>query len=144
MNILFKKTRYICLYLLILCFFLTFIGCNKPQAEVEGEDLVNSSEEEPAQKELLPQLERISEGLGNNQESSGNVLDPFSGSLRLTGILIAKTREENKAIIESTNTSYIVKSGDIVAGYWDVHSVESTSVLLKNKDDELTLELKGN
>lgn len=136
------NVKYILLFILVICTILGTLACKKPSSE--GQDIAASSSnsEEPLEREVLPQLERTSQASEGSQSEQSTLLDPFSGSLTLTGILTSKFSKDNIAIIEANNTSYIVRQDDVVAGYWNVDNIQATSILLKHGDKELILDLK--
>lgn len=142
--------KLIVLFVLILLMAVNVLGCKK-SAPVDGENVTDSGGDvsnspdvdESKGKDMLPQLERPLLESGDDETGQGPMLDPFSGSLTLTGILTSKFTKDNIAIIEYGNTSYIVNQDDIIAEYWKVGSIKSTGVLLKHDDVELILEFSG-
>lgn len=138
------SNRYVSLFLLIVFFILNMVACNNPPSDDVGSAFANTNDEEPLERDLLPQLERHTETPEDDKDIHGILPDPFSSSLTLVGILTSKFSEDNIAIIESGNSSYIVRHKDVVAGYWTVESIKSSSVLLRHDDKELLLELRDN
>jgi hypothetical protein len=100
----------------------------------------NMNGEEVNGNEILPQLERpITESVDEQNEQKP-LLDPFAGSLTLTGVLTSSFTKDNIAIIEYGNTSFIVRQDDNIADYWKVDTIKDTGVVLKHEDVELVLE----
>ncbi|MGI5851568.1 MAG: hypothetical protein GX340_04345 [Clostridiales bacterium] len=142
-----KKTHSIRLYgkagfffVLILLVFFNFQGCNKSASVEEDTVSGNMNGEEVNGNEILPQLERpITESVDEQNEQKP-LLDPFAGSLTLTGVLTSSFTKDNIAIIEYGNTSFIVRQDDNIADYWKVDTIKDTGVVLKHEDVELVLE----
>lgn len=139
---LYGKTAFF--FALILLVIFSIQGCSKSDS-VEGEPVSgNMNEGEASGKEILPQLERPITESEDDQNGQKSMLDPFAGSLTLTGVLTSGFTKDNIAIIEYGNTSYIVKQDDTIADYWEVDTIKDTGVILKHDDVELVLEFSGN
>lgn len=132
----YKTILKICI---IGAFIILSLSIWKPMPHIEAAlDTYNNNAQDQnrqiEEQELLAQTER--------QKN----LNPFAGPLKLTGVLITNNTSDNLAIVESNNTSYIVKQGDIIADYWAVEKIDKSSIVLKAGDRQLILgkELSAN
>ncbi len=98
--------------------------------------------------EILPNTERTindstSGNSSKNAESSSTttIKDPFSGPLKLVGILV-DSDGSGIAVIEANSTSYIVSKNDVLENNMTVTDISVDSVTLKNDDRELELKLE--
>lgn len=104
----------------------------------------------PAQTiEILPNTERVinsndSVNEQKNTDSAGNttVKDPFSGPVSLVGVLV-DAKGNGIAVIEANNRSYIVRKDDVLENNMTVSSISDDQVILKNGDQEITLNLEN-
>ncbi len=92
--------------------------------------------------EVLPQPERehVEEDDESLWHSVTSFADPFEKPMKLTGI-VSGGRGGGMAIIEAGSTSYIVNEGDYVSGIWSVYEIRSEEVVLRARDQEISLYL---
>ena len=94
--------------------------------------------------EILPQTQRTnttSPPKTTSPSSQTVKSDPFSsGPITLTGVIMSNN-ENNVAIIENGDATFILKEGDMLLDYWKVEKIEKASVTLKAGEQELKLEL---
>ncbi len=93
--------------------------------------------------EILPQTERPTDkGTDSGKEGSSETLknDPFSGPLKLVGVLTGGGKD--MAVIESGGRSYVLQKGDVLEGGMTVESVASNEVRLKDGDREVSVKLE--
>jgi type II secretory pathway component PulC len=97
--------------------------------------------------EILPNTERATSDSNNEQKNTsspkdeGEIKDPFSGPVSLTGVLV-DSQGNGIAVIEANNKSYIVRKGDILENNMTVGSISEDKVILKDQDREITLKLE--
>lgn len=85
------------------------------------------------QVEVLPQLERM--------ETEGKLqpFDPFAAPPQLVGVLAGGG--EAIAIIEAGGNTYIVKTGELVAGLWKVTEIQRDQAVIVLEETETVLQL---
>jgi len=83
--------------------------------------------------DILPKIERKEEDDKYNSSSSAN---PFELPMKVSGIVIG-SYEQSIAIIETSQTSHIVKVGDFIDNLWEVKKIEENGVLLLNGQKEI-------
>jgi len=95
--------------------------------------------------EVLPQTERETEKAAEDKGSenvankgTSNPANPFDAPMKLSGIIL-NNKGSSVAIIETNNTSYVVKEGEFVNNIWKVEKIEEKGVLLVNGDKEAYL-----
>ena len=101
--------------------------------ESDRNEMTNTSK----RVEVLPQTERKSENQDDDNENSknNNPVNPFALPMKVTGIMLGKDGQEI-AIIESSQSSYIVKTGDVIEDVWKVSKIEENGVTLLNGEKE--------
>ncbi len=67
--------------------------------------------------------------------------DPFSFMV-LKGV-ITGGNGSNQAVIEAGNNAYVVQTGSRISGTWTVIEIDSSSVLLRSEEQEMTLGFNG-
>lgn len=92
--------------------------------------------------EVLPQTERTIDQESKNVENQNekgknesNSLNPFDTPMKLAGIILGNNGS-SVAIIETNNSSFVVKEGEFVNKVWKVLRIEEKGVLLINGDKE--------
>lgn len=93
--------------------------------------------------EVLPQNRRINDGLEfdlDDWPAAGMPVDPFADPMRLTGVVVGGYGG-TMAIIESSNTSYIVSVGDYVDDIWLVHRISRDGAVLRAGGQEIYIYL---
>lgn len=89
---------------------------------------------------LLPQVTRQEDetleepGLVNGEE-----MDPFALPMELQGIITGGKKD--LAIIKARQTTYIVSTGEQIAGSWELMEINRDSVRLKNGTEEIVIAL---
>lgn len=93
----------------------------------------------PETAQVLPQQQRINEDADDQSWAVFQpFVDPFSGPMRLTGVVLGG-RGGAMAIIESSGTSYLVSEGDYVDDLWAVRSIYHGLVILRAHNQEVSL-----
>lgn len=128
---------------LMLSMAFALFGCKSGQAPDDDIEIRVPLKDKSHDSELLPQTERSQDESTVGMGEDGVLPNPFSGSLTLSGLLVAKTSRDNIAIIEYGDTSYIIKEKDTIADYWNVENITDNGVLLKHNDKELLLNFIG-
>jgi hypothetical protein len=115
--------------IIALVFFLTMNTEEKTAADNSPE-----TQQQPVYS-YLPENTRVT-------GERGEVRDPFTGALTLKGVITGGD-EDNVAIIEAGNISYVARKGTVIAGSWTVDAINSDSVNLKAGDKKLRLDFNG-
>ncbi|HHY60739.1 MAG TPA: hypothetical protein GX504_08980 [Clostridia bacterium] len=109
-------------------------------AALPGEQAVEDLPEETAS--LLPQLTRQEEesvaGLGSAYVEG---IDPFALPMELHGVVTGGKKDV--AIVKARHTTYIVSTGEQVAGGWELVEIKRDSVRLSNGAEEIVLGLRA-
>lgn len=92
--------------------------------------------------EVLPQTERAIDKNNENGENQSektkngsDPLNPFDKPMKLAGIILG-SNGSSVAILETNNSSFVVKEGEFVNKVWKVLKIEEKGVLLINGDKE--------
>ena len=102
----------------------------------QGEEVVEIAE-------VLPQNRRYSDDLEfelDDWPAAGMPVDPFADPMRLTGVVVGGYGG-TMAIIESSNTSYIVSVGDYIDDIWLVYRISRDGAVLRAGGQEIYIYL---
>ncbi|GBF32761.1 hypothetical protein DCCM_0957 [Desulfocucumis palustris] len=106
---------------------------------------MNPGKDTPANNDPAASQQPVYSYLPENTRVTGEragVRDPFTGALALKGVITGEG-EDNVAIIEAGNISYVARKGAVVAGGWTVDSIKSDAVYLKAGDRKIRLDFNG-
>ncbi|HHW06216.1 MAG TPA: hypothetical protein GXX34_01565 [Clostridia bacterium] len=89
---------------------------------------------------LLPQTSRQEEqGAGELGTNSAGDVDPFALPMELQGVITGGKKD--LAIIKARQTTYIVSTGEQIAGSWELVEISRDAVRLKNGSEEIVIVL---
>jgi len=128
---------------IILIMILGVVSC-QPTSDVDVPSEIQKDNDQIEknqlpEQEILPQIERVYKE-DVEQQINKRSINPFTGPLKLSGLLTSSNNVNNLAIIESNSASYIVAEGDKIADYWSVEKINGASVVLKADDRELVID----
>ena len=88
---------------------------------------------------VLPETRRT---LDDREPQLPDLADPFAGPVMLKGI-IKGGNDEDLAIIEAGNQSYVVAPHDQLGDHWIVEEIQSDKVVLKSEKEKMELRFAG-
>lgn len=113
-------------------------GEPEPAPALSGELQAEDLEGEIAT--LLPQVTRQDDDVSQEPEPGyEDELDPFAPPMELLGVITGGKKD--LAIIKARQTTYIVSTGEQIAGGWELVEINRTSVRLKNGTEEVVIGL---
>jgi hypothetical protein len=102
----------------------------------EPTDVISQNE---AGYTVLPETRRT---LDDREPQLPDLADPFAGPVMLKGI-IKGGNDEDLAIIEAGNQSYVVAPHDQLGDHWIVEEIQSDKVILKSEKEKMELRFAG-